>query len=220
VRLTDNHYLVSRRSQEAFEQRALPYVRGRLVDIGCGDKPLEGFLAERIDEYVGVDFEGSLHGLGGVDVVATAYDTKQADQSFDTVLCTTVLEHLEEPEQALREAHRILKPGGCAIYTVPLFWHLHEEPRDFYRYTKYGLRYLFEKTGFEVILVYPCSGFWVTFGSEFNYYVTSFSRGLFRYVIDAVKVVNNLLCYRLDKLHKAEKFTWMYLVVARKPGPR
>jgi SAM-dependent methyltransferase len=80
-----------------------------------------------------------------------------------------VLEHLEEPEAAIRECHRVLRPGGTAIYTVPFIWHLHEEPRDFFRYSKYGLRYLFEKVGFEIVELRALSGFWVTFGQLFVY---------------------------------------------------
>jgi len=40
-----------------------------------------------------------------------------------------------------------LEAGGIAIYSVTFVWHLHEEPRDFYWFSKYGLRYLLEKTG-------------------------------------------------------------------------
>lgn len=217
-RLTDNHYLVRQRSREAHRKFSKTYARGKLLDIGCGCKPMEAFFADTITKHVGLDHEGSFHDFEHVDVIGTAYDTKQLPNSYDTVLCTVVLEHLEEPEKALMEAFRVLKPGGYAIYSAPLFWHLHEEPRDFYRYTKYGLRYLFEKVGFEVVVLHPCGGFWVTAGSMFNYYLSSFARGPLRYVVNAIKVVNNVICLKLDSWHKVEKFTWMYLVIAQKPA--
>ena len=56
--------------------------------------------------------------------------------SFDCILSTAVLEHLEDPGCALKEASRVLRLGGHVLYTTPLFWHLHEERRDFYRYTR------------------------------------------------------------------------------------
>lgn len=93
------------------------------------------------------------------------------DESVDTILCTSVLEHLELPWKAIKEMNRILKSNGCIVDTVPLFWHLYEEPRDFYRYTKYGLKYLFEKNGFEIVELKPLSDFWVTFGQELVYYL-------------------------------------------------
>src|SRR5215211_4735603 len=87
---------------------------------------------------------------GRIDLLGTAYEIPAANDSFDAVLSTTVLEHPEEPAQALTEALRVLKPGGVAIYTASFIWHLQEEPRDFYRYSKHGLRHLFATAGFEV----------------------------------------------------------------------
>ncbi len=156
MNLWDNSYAVRKLSLEAHRKLSKKYARGKLLDIGCGDKPMKTFFADTVTEHIGLDHESSIHGLDNVDIIGTAYDTKQPDDSYDTVLCTTVLEHLEEPEKALREAFRVLKPEGYAIYSVPLFWHLHEEPRDFYRYTKHGLRYLFEKAGFEITVLHPC----------------------------------------------------------------
>jgi ubiquinone/menaquinone biosynthesis C-methylase UbiE len=129
----------------------------RLVDIGCGTKPYKTLLASYVTEHIGVDHQESLHDLSNADLLGTAYKIPVSDSSFDSALCTAVLEHLEEPEQALRECYRVLKLGGIAIYSVPFIWHLHEEPRDFYRFSKYGLKYLFEKTGFEIIEPKNCN---------------------------------------------------------------
>lgn len=77
---------------------------GRMIDIGCGNKPLEKAFAPFVDEHVGVDHELTLHDLSRSDLVGTAYELPVEDSSFDTVLCTAVLEHLEEPAAALRES--------------------------------------------------------------------------------------------------------------------
>jgi SAM-dependent methyltransferase len=218
LRISDKSYMVQRLTCEVHQKISKRYARGRLLDIGCGAKSKRDLFIDVVDEYIGLDHVDSPHGLQHVDVIATAYDTLQPLDSFDTILCTAVLEHLEEPEKALKEAFRILKPGGYAIYTAPLFWHLHEEPRDFYRFTKHGLRYLFEKTGFDIEVLYPCGGFWITLGSEFNYYLDSFSKSPFRLIFPFLQGAANLLCLSLDRMHKAERFTWAYLVVARKPA--
>ncbi len=68
-------------------------------------------------------------------MLATAYEIPLEDGSFDTVLMTEVLEHLEEPARGLAEAGRLLRPGGKLILTTPFMWPLHEEPRDFFRYS-------------------------------------------------------------------------------------
>ncbi len=47
-----------------------------------------------------------------IDLFGTAYDIPVKDEHFDTVLCTAVLEHLEEPDKAIKEANRVLKRGG------------------------------------------------------------------------------------------------------------
>lgn len=198
---------------------AANYLSGRLLDIGCGTKPYKDMLSPFVDEHVGVDHEATFHDKSNVDLFGTAYEIPADDESFDSAICTAVLEHLEEPEQALRECFRVLKSGGAAIYSVPFIWHLHEEPRDFYRYSKYGLKYLFEKTGFEILEITPLSGFWVTFGQLFVYNLYRFHRGPLRYipVIPALGLAIQGISYVLDRIDKSEQWTWMYMVVARKP---
>ena len=191
---------------------------GRLIDIGCGKKPFAEILKPYVTEHIGVDLDDCLHGQGGIDLIGTAYDIPSSDMSFDCAICTAVLEHLEEPEVALRECHRVLRTGGVAIYTVPFIWHLHEEPRDYYRFSKYGLDYLFTKSGFDIIEIKALSGFWVTFGQLFVYNLYRLNRGPLRWfrIIDALALVLQGLAYCLDHIDRTEQWTWMYMVVARK----
>jgi SAM-dependent methyltransferase len=196
------------------------YTRGRLIDIDCGEKPYVNMMKPYVAEHVGVDHQDTLHDKSNIDRVGTVYDIPAKDGEFDSALCTAVMEHLEEPDRAIAECHRVLRIGGIAIYTVPLFWHLHEEPRDFYRYTKYGIRYLFEKNGFEIVELKPLSGFWITFGQLFVYYIYRFRKGgklnPLWWLIPPIGLVLQGIVYILDYLDKAEQWTWMYLVVARK----
>lgn len=194
---------------------------GRLLDIGCGIKPYKEMLSPYVSAHVGVDHEETFHSKDNVDLFGTAYEIPAEDASFDTALCSAVLEHLEEPEQALRECFRVLKPGGTAIYSVPFIWHLHEEPRDFYRYSKYGLAYLFGKVGFEDVKIQALSGFWVTFGQLLVYNVYRLNRGPLRWlrIIDAIGLLMQGFFYLLDRIDRTEQWTWMYLVSAKKPQP-
>jgi len=191
--------------------------RGRMLDIGCGEKPYRTLFAPYVSEHVGLEHDVTIHSLGGADVIGSAYEMPFDDASFDTVLCTWVLEHLEEPFMALREARRVLKPGGLAIYEVPLFWHLHEEPRDFFRYTNHGLTHLFETTGFEIETLEALSGFWVTVGQLSVYYIYRFNKGPMRLlpVIPLLGLMIQLLAGILDRIDRAELWAYGYLVVAR-----
>jgi len=186
----NKNWLVYKISDKALTKAIQKYARGKLLDIGCGDKPYEDMTKFYITEHIGLDHENTLHDKSKIDLFGTAYNIHMEDEHFDTVLCTAVLEHLEDPDSAIKEANRVLKKGGYAIYTVPFFWHLHEEPRDFYRYTKYGLRYLFKKNGFEIVELKPLSGFWVTFGQELVYYLWRF-RFSYRWQVKSTLVDNS-----------------------------
>src|SRR6185437_4412540 len=82
------------------------------------------------------------------DFVGGADSIRVADETFDAVLLTQVLEHVREPLRVVRELHRVLKRGGRLFLTAPLVWELHDLPHDFYRFTENGLRYLVEEAGF------------------------------------------------------------------------
>jgi hypothetical protein len=45
---------------------------------------------------------------------------------------------------------RVLKPRGPLLYSGPLFYEEHEQPYDFYRYTRFGIRYLFYQAKFDI----------------------------------------------------------------------
>jgi SAM-dependent methyltransferase len=204
------------------EHYAQKHLRGRLIDIGCGVKPYEQLLAKYVDEHFGVDHVESIHDQSNVDLHSTAYSIEVPDESFDCAICTAVLEHLEEPQRAIVECFRVLKPGGTAIYSVPFIWHLHEEPRDFFRYSRYGLDYLFRKAGFEVVNIEALSGFWFTFGQLLVYNLYRFNRGPLRWfrIVDGCGLAVQAIAYLADRLDKTEQWTWMYMVVARKPVSR
>lgn len=218
INSSSKNVLVQSIVQDNLNSRAKQYLHGRLIDIGCGSKPYKDLLAPYVTEHIGIDQEETKHDKSKVDIIGTAYHIPVEDASFDSAICSAVLEHLEEPELALRECHRVLKPGGVAIYSVPFIWHLHEEPRDFYRFSKYGLQYLFEKVGFEVVELKALSGFWVTFGQLFVYNLYRLNRRPLRWfrIIDAIGLLIQLLSYALDKIDKTEQWTWMYMIVVRK----
>jgi SAM-dependent methyltransferase len=128
-----------------------PLLSGRLMDFGCGSKPYRSLF--QVQEYIGVDFEnpGHPHMNEQIDVF---YDGKHLPfeaGTFDSIFCSEVFEHVFNLDEALRELHRVLKVGGKILVTCPFAICEHEVPNDFARYSSFGLRYLLEKHGFEVL---------------------------------------------------------------------
>jgi SAM-dependent methyltransferase len=207
------------------EKRLKQYAHGDLIDIGCGEKPYEEMAAPYVQKHVGVDHDDTFHDKSSIDLLGTAYQIPVEDNSFDSLLCTDVLEHLEEPGEALSESFRVLKGGGYAIYTVPLFWHVHEAPRDFFRYTKFGLKYLFEKNGFEVVEIKALTGFAVTFCQALVYVLYRHRRGgMINPLWWIVPIVGHIIqgfgymlkdgfeCYGyVSRIHSRLRKVWIYL---------
>ncbi|MDR2728179.1 MAG: methyltransferase domain-containing protein [Chitinispirillales bacterium] len=84
------------------------------------------------------------------------------DNRYDFILFTQVMEHVPEPELVLYELLRILKPLGKIFCSAPVFYHEHGAPYDFYRYTYFGLKYLFSKVGFTIDKIERMEGFFQT----------------------------------------------------------
>jgi len=88
------------------------------------------------------------------------------DSRFDVVVCTQVLEHVPEPAAVLLELRRVLKDGGTLYLTAPLYYPEHEVPYDFFRYTQFGFRKLFEDAGLQVDSVEWLEGYFMTLSTQ------------------------------------------------------
>jgi SAM-dependent methyltransferase len=151
-----------------------------IYDVGCGSKPFENPLSKLPCRYIGVDTPNGFYGTGKVDLIGSAYDVPAAGGSADAVLCSQVLEHLERPVDALREAHRLLRPGGIMILSFPLLYPLHAAPHDYGRYTRYFVRSTVETIGFDVVEEEAIGGFWYAAGFAAGLYLLEFDRGVVR----------------------------------------
>jgi SAM-dependent methyltransferase len=85
----------------------------------------------------------------------------------DAVICTEVLEHVYCTNQALMEFHRILKPGGYLVLTVPLVGGVHQKV-DFYRWTDQGLRHILERHDFDIVSMGKRGGVFSCIGRLFH----------------------------------------------------
>jgi SAM-dependent methyltransferase len=129
--------------------------RVRILDVGCGVKPYYPFFEAVASEYVGVDVveNPAAELLGSVEALPVE------DASFDVVLCTQVLEHCDDPAQAVRELRRVTRPGGRVLASTHGVQVYHPSPVDYWRWTHEGLRRLFEtSTDWSSVSVEPAAG--------------------------------------------------------------
>ena len=127
----------------------------RILDVGCGVKPYYPFFRPYAREYVGVDVAGN----PAADLEGTVERLPVADASFDVVLCTQVLEHCEDPDQAVRELRRVTAPGGRVLASTHGVEVYHPAPEDHWRWTHTGLERLFARNGdWERVVVEPGGG--------------------------------------------------------------
>lgn len=132
--------------------------RGSVLDLGCGKKPYRGMLGRHTKAWIGADLPLTCSGPPAADVYADGNWLPFRSEMFDVVLCTEVLEHTREPKQIFAEAARVLRPRGLLILTAPQTGHLHEQPHDYFRYTRYGLAYLAQVNGFSVMEIKAFGG--------------------------------------------------------------
>lgn len=132
--------------------RGIHGVKGRILDIGAGDRWIERELSEN-QAYVALDYPSTGRDLYGArpDVFADAGALPFADASFDGIVCLEVIEHVPDPGRVICEMARVLRPGGRAWLSMPFMYPLHDAPFDFQRYTEYGLRRDVGRAGLDVL---------------------------------------------------------------------
>ena len=119
---------------------------GTLVDVGAGDMPYRHLVAPGCS-YKPIDAAHSGE-FGYTNADVTPFDGTNIPfetGSVDHVLCTEVIEHLPDPSPLVGEVHRVLRPGGTALVTVPWSARCHYMPHDYHRFTPTALGLLFSK---------------------------------------------------------------------------
>lgn len=210
---TYGDYLVTRPLLEAF-------ARGRLLDIGCGVMPFRDIILRTTGDYDTLDFQER---ASGVKYIGDVQNMEMIDdQTYDSAVCFEVLEHVPDPFRAVAEIARILRKGGTLILSVPHLSRLHEEPHDYYRYTKYGLETLLTRAGFRVLETRRRGGLLTFLGHQFSSGFVCLFWGV--PVLKTIAFFLNkwlctLPCQFLDRfVLKSEVFAEGYTVVAEKAG--
>ncbi|ATS17715.1 hypothetical protein BRW62_01970 [Parathermosynechococcus lividus PCC 6715] len=112
----------------------LPNLKGRVLDVGCGEKPYRPLFSQATD-YVGIDVVE----VEGADITVVPSGIWPLDDaSFDVVFATQVVEHVQYLSHTLSEISRVCKPGGLIVLSFPFLYNEHGAPSDFQRFTIHG----------------------------------------------------------------------------------
>lgn len=163
------HFLVSRLDpiEELIEREVRNAAAGIndkhiVLDAGAGEgRHREQFSTGR---YIALDsgFGDPDWDYSKLDILGDLEHLPVREKSVDRVLCMVVLEHTRNPGRVIAEFGRVLKDGGRLHLIVPFLWEEHQGPNDFFRFTRHGVRLLFEGLPFRIDTLQPMGGiFWV-----------------------------------------------------------
>jgi len=145
------------------------------------------------------------------------------NKTFDYIFCIQVLEHLKKPQKVFEEFYRILKPNGLLFLSTNFFYQIHSAPYDYFRFTKYGLKYLGKSAGFSIESIKPQGEVFTTL----SYLITtlpmrtflkrkSFGYFLYIFLFSPVIIAINLLFSFLDIFDKKQEVAINYEAVFKK----
>jgi SAM-dependent methyltransferase len=195
-------------------------ITGKTLDYGCGYKPYKEYF-NNVSQYIGIDVKS--HGFdyenGIVDVYFDGKTIPFENETFDSVFSSEVFEHVFDIDDTLIEINRVLKKDGKMLFTIPFFWEEHAEPFDYCRYSSFGIKYLLEKHGFEVIGHHKSGNTIITIFQLWNCYFLHYlaKNRILRKLLMLISAINNISGIVLSKiLPESKKIYLNNIILARK----
>ena len=202
-------YYISRISNELDGINSL-----KVLNVGAGGT-IETYLKTKFNFVRSIDVDVNRE----PDQVIDVCDIDQLkDLTFTPQLICMfeVLEHTKNPINAIQNLHEIIDENSYVMLSTPFIFHIHDEPYDFFRFTKYGLEILFQN--FKEVVVKPRNGWFETI-------LVLFVRlRMERNILS--KMIGNLfiliyflltpITYLLQSIIKSEKITTGYFVYSKK----
>lgn len=170
------------------------HVKGTTLDLGAGRLAWRAAIRSKAHGYVATD---AFPTHPDIDFVSDAQGLLPVpDNTFDSIFCCSVLEHMPRPWTAFPELLRVLRPGGVLILSVPFFYYLHGQPHDYFRFTRYGVEKLARDAGFEIVEL-------------------SAAGGLAHATLQAGSMLTTSLLYSPKFPHAARAASWLLTALAR-----
>jgi SAM-dependent methyltransferase len=193
------------------------HCHGLVLDLGAGRDHLKKQYSIFSTYWISLDYDTRSE---TIDVNGDGQLLPFKDNLFDTVISIDVLEHVADPSKFISEIYRVLKPNGKVILSTPFFFWLHEEPHDYFRFSRYGLKTIFDINNFKVIDIKPTAGIISMMGFlisvlfvkllKYSKYLT-----LMFYFINKAVQIN--IFYPIDKIiDKRKRFAQGHFIIAEK----
>ena len=202
-------YYISRISNELDGINSL-----KVLNVGAGGT-IETYLKTKFNFVRSIDVDVNREPDQVIDV-CDLDQLKYLTFTPQLICMFEVLEHTKNPINAIQNLHEIIDENSYVMLSTPFIFHIHDEPYDFFRFTKYGLEILFQN--FKEVVVKPRNGWFETI-------LVLFVRlRMERNILS--KMIGNLfiliyffltpITYLLQSIIKSEKITTGYFVYAKK----
>jgi SAM-dependent methyltransferase len=156
--LWHSHYLTTRFSEKCLTILGRK-LQGKVLDVGAGTGHGAKYLNKDKTVYYPTDLPSARDSSDEtismkpekMKVCCSCYELPFPNESMEGMMFISVLEHLENPPLALREAHRVMASGGDILISTPFIFPVHGFPMDFKRWTLEGLKLEVKNAGFECL---------------------------------------------------------------------
>jgi SAM-dependent methyltransferase len=213
--LINPNWLVLRERRRIFERwlAQLPSDQLDVLDVGGRIQPYRVLIANRLRRYVAIDLR--LTPL--VDVLARGEQLPLRDAAFNLVICTQVLEYVAQPSLVFAEMHRVLRPGGTLLLSMPSACVVDSEG-ECWRFLPAGLRHLL--SGFTRVQIVAegssVAGFFRTVNTCLDMFVRSpVARSVYRYSFCPLLNLTGAVAEKLSG-RRNQQFVVNYSVLAEK----
>lgn len=127
---------ITRYLQDKFIEQLLLNQKGKILELGSGDKDFTKMMAVNCSEFIKSDYEPIRDDCIKID----ATNIELPDNSFDCVVAVSILEHIYDYQKVIDEIYRILKPEGKLILACPFVFPYHPSREDYFRYSPAAYR--------------------------------------------------------------------------------
>lgn len=190
-----------------------------LLDAGSGPSPYR--------HYFKCKYEATeIYKADNITFVCPLDNIPKKNNTYNAILNTEVLEHVNNPDKVIKEMYRVLKKNGTLFLTAPQMYCLHQEPHNYYYFTKYALSKMLIDAGFTLnnIIIKPRGGYFIAMASMIrengildqiknNKYIYWPLRTI-EYPINCIIIP--LLSYLFDWVDIKKKWTIGYTIEAKK----